>query len=47
MGLLGSFTIRYLPSFWAITKSRTHLIEEIVRNTNKSLKDCLIIESPT
>ena len=25
IGLLGSFTIRYFPSFWAITKSRTHL----------------------
>merc|ERR1719370_1446496 len=25
IGLLGSFTIRYFPSFWAITRSRTHL----------------------
>ena len=29
IGLLGSLTMRYLPSFWAITRSSTHLGEEV------------------
>ena len=35
--MLGSFTIRYLPSFWAITKSRTHLRKEIERIQTNAL----------